>query len=351
MSTQLAVDHVEFFVTDLDASLVELVDGYGFEVLAAVNSKAWGGYRSVALGQGSSVVVVTEAASDLHPAGQYVARHGDGVGVIALRTDDAAEAFAVAVANGAAPVSPPADRDGCVTATIEAFGDVLHTFVQQPAHGRCLPGFGAISTAAAIGAGLLEMDHFAVCLEAGALAGAVKFYREVLGFAEIFEEKIEVGAQAMNSVAVQSLSGKVTLTLIEPDTSAEPGQIDDFIGNHGGAGVQHIAFTCEDIVTSVADITARGVRFLDPPQTYYSLLESRLEPVGHTVDELRGLGILVDEDHDGQLYQIFTRTTHPRRTFFFEVIERLKAKTFGSGNIKALYEAVELERTTARESR
>jgi len=148
----------------------------------------------------------------------------------------------------------------------------------------------------------------------------------------------------MDSKVVQSRSGAVTFTLIEPDLSQQPGQIDDFLRNHGGAGVQHIAFAAEDIVKAVGLITSRGVEFLDTPASYYSLLPRRLRLARHTVDELQGLNVLVDEDHDGQLFQIFSRSVHPRNTLFLEVIERLGARTFGSGNIKALYEAVELQR-------
>jgi 4-hydroxymandelate synthase len=161
----------------------------------------------------------------------------------------------------------------------------------------------------------------------------------------IFTEHIVVGAQAMNSKVVQSGSGHVTLTLIEPDVSRAPGQIDGFLKNHGGAGVQHIAFTAKDIVSSVDSISSRGIDFLTTPAMYYELLTRRLELAAHSTADLRRLNILVDQDSHGQLFQIFARSVHPRRTFFLEIIERLNARTFGSANIKALYEAVELQRS------
>jgi 4-hydroxymandelate synthase len=173
----------------------------------------------------------------------------------------------------------------------------------------------------------------------------VEFYERVLDFTMTFGERIVVGSQAIEAKAVQSGSGAVTLTLIEPDVSQDPGQIDEFLKNHGGAGVQHIAFTTDDIVRTVGSIASRGVEFLTAPDTYYTLLEERLEVVGHTTEDLRSLDLLVDEDHEGMLFQIFARSVHPRNTLFLEVIERLGANTFGGGNIKALYEAVELQRS------
>ena len=193
--------------------------------------------------------------------------------------------------------------------------------------------------------GLLGIDHFAVCLNAGDLGPTVAFYERALGFRQIFEEHIVVGAQAMNSTVVQSASGAVTLTLIEPDRRADPGQIDDFLKEHHGAGVQHIAFNSDDAVRAVKALSRRGVEFLKTPEAYYNMLGERITLETHTLDALRATNVLADEDHGGQLFQIFTASTHPRRTLFFEVIERQGAKTFGSSNIKALYEAVELERT------
>ncbi|MFI7596102.1 VOC family protein [Micromonospora sp. NPDC049359] len=246
---------------------------------------------------------------------------------------------------------PPA-RDGFVTATVGGFGDVTHTFVQPPegSAGPVLPGLtpglpdGHLPEAGpALGLGVV--DHLAVCLEAGTLDPTVDFYRTVLDFDMTFEEHILVGSQAMFSKVVQSPSRLVTLTLIEPDASAAAGQIDDFLKGHGGPGVQHVALCSPDIVSAISALTDRGVEFLRTPETYYDLLGQRLDLARYDVNQLRSRNILVDEDHDGQLFQIFARSTHPRRTFFFEVIERLGARTFGSGNIRALYEAVEAERT------
>lgn len=337
------ISHVEFHVADLAAASAELTGHYGFRPVArAASAEA----DSLALRQGRITLVLTQARTDGHPAARYVRAHGDGVADIALTVPDVSLAFADAVARGAVPVVPPYRHpDGRTTAVIEGFGDVVHTLTEAGDF-AVPPAFTPVPDAVAAEADelLTELDHFAVCLEAGELDRTVEYYTRVLGFRTIFTEDIRVGAQAMESKVVQSASGAITLTLIQPDATAEPGQIDRFLERHGGPGVQHLAFATADIVEAVAALDGRGVDFLSTPEAYYTLLASRLDLARHTIPRLRELNVLVDEDHDGQLFQIFTRSTHPSSTLFYEVIERFGARTFGSGNIKALYEAVEAER-------
>jgi 4-hydroxymandelate synthase len=326
------------YVGNVEVAAPNWVDRYGFAVTDTDRSPD---HRSTTLRQGPITLVLTEPASDRHPAAAYLQTHGDGVADIALSTPDVAAAFETAVRAGAEPVREPgrhAEAHGPVTATIGGFGDVVHTLVQR----------NGPSIAPAVTGGdvdLLAIDHFAVCLDAGELGPTVAFYERALGFRQVFEEHIVVGAQAMNSTVVQSASGAVTLTLIEPDRRSDPGQIDDFLKDHQGPGIQHIAFSSDDAVRTVRAMSRRGVEFLKTPVSYYDMLGGRITLETHTLDDLRATNVLADEDHGGQMFQIFTASTHPRHTIFFEVIERQGARTFGSANIKALYEAVELERT------
>ncbi|MFD0566743.1 VOC family protein [Kitasatospora saccharophila] len=193
----------------------------------------------------------------------------------------------------------------------------------------------------------MSLDHVAVVVPGGQLEPAVEWAVRGLGFREVFREYVEVGDQAMDSRVVQSPCGTVTFTLLEPDTSRAAGQIDGFLESHGGAGVQHLAYATESITAAVRELAARGVAFLSTPGAYYEQLESRLGPTAIPVAELRDTHVLVDRDHGGELFQIFARSTHPRRTFFLELVERRGAGSFGTANIKALYEAVERERATA----
>lgn len=351
----IQVDHVEFFVADSDSAAKHYTRGYGFSTYGAARSSIGSAEtRSVAVGRNNIRLVLSQVISGEHRAAGYVRRHGDGVADIAMTVPDATAAYDVAVARGARPIATPVERDGVTVASVGGFGDVVHTLVQR-ADGldvRALPGLTPTGHARLsrheTEALFEDIDHFAVCLQTGELDTTVAFYETVFGFDMVFAERIVVGRQAMNSKVVQSQSGSVVLTLIEPDPVAEPGQIDEFLANHGGSGVQHVAFRTSDIVDAVSRIRAAGVEFLRTPDSYYTLLPQRLELTQHTVDELRDLMVLVDEDHDGQLYQIFAKSVHPRNTFFTEIIERFGARSFGSGNIKALYEAVELQRGEAR---
>ncbi|MFB8237925.1 4-hydroxyphenylpyruvate dioxygenase [Kitasatospora purpeofusca] len=348
--TGLTVDHIQVYASDIASKAGTLARNYGLRPVGS--ARVPGTAHSRTLASSDILFVLTEPLTEDHPGSAYLEQHGEGVADIALGTEDARAAFHEAVRRGASPVAEPVERDGFVLASIMAFGDVVHTFVQRPAGAARheLPGF-LPQTDLPVPAelGLRTVDHFAICVEAGQLDRVVGFYCDVLDFDMIFEEYIVVGTQAMNSKVVQSASGLVTLTVIEPDPSRDPGQIDAFLKSHGGAGVQHIAMTTGDIVASVGELVRRGVEFLSTPATYYELLADRIEVSRHSVDELRALNLLVDEDHDGQLFQVFARSTHPRGTYFFEVIERAGARTFGSGNIKALYEAVELHHEQNRQ--
>jgi 4-hydroxymandelate synthase len=323
-----SIEYIEIYVENLDASIRSWVAGYAFSVVGTRGSAALG-FRSAALRHGSITLVLTEGLAPEHPASEYVLTHGDGVADIAL---------------GLPRI--PAALDSA--ASVPAFGDVVHTLIQRDSDEApgLPPGFvptppRADPNAAEIG--LRELDHIAVCLNTDELEPVVEYYQSTLGFREIFEERIIIGSQVMESKVVQSVSGTVTLTLLAPGRTSDPGQIDDFLKNHQGAGVQHLAFSTDDAVRTVNALAARDVAFLTSPGAYYDLLGNRMRVHGHTVDDLRATNLLADQDHDGQLFQVFTRSQHPRRTLFFEIIERQGARTFGSSNIKALYEAVETE--------
>ncbi|HEX4721914.1 MAG TPA: 4-hydroxyphenylpyruvate dioxygenase [Pseudonocardiaceae bacterium] len=344
------IDHVEFYVGNADEVAAALCATYGFRVQGQVRLPTEDvDHRSVLIRQNDIRLLLTEGLTETHPATLFVRKHGDGPATIALSTDDPNAALTDAVAAGAVPVSataPLSEVSATSRVRITAFGDVAHTFVRPGELDEVL-----IPMAEPLAGGDSEplemldiLDHVAVCVPAGELIPTVEYYKKVLGFGQIFEEYIEVGVQAMNSRVVQSPSGGVTLTILEPDTSRMPGQIDDFIRAHDGAGVQHLALRTDDIAGSVRTLQERGVGFLSTPGSYYDELAVRLGHIGLPVDTLRTLNVLVDQDHEGELFQIFAQSTHSRRTFFFEVIERRGALTFGSANIKALYQAVERER-------
>jgi 4-hydroxymandelate synthase len=343
------VDHVELYVGDAQQMTFYLCRAFGFEVLAQGGGTD---QRSVLLGHGAIRVLLTSGLIAGHPAAAYVRQHGDGVAVIGLATDDVVKAYAGLVERGARPVRPPlAWRDAggseVIAATVSGFGAVCHRLVQRSDGAAFLPGVidATVPAPGQGGGSLLEtIDHFAVCVPAGELAATAACYQRAFGLARIFDERIEIGAQAMDSIVVQDPGGLLTLTILAPDPAGQSGQIDDFLHEHGGAGIQHIAFRTAAITAAVAAFTERGVRFLSTPPGYYDDLERRLGRVGVPIADLRAASILVDRDHGGEMFQIFTESPLVRRTLFFELIERRGAITFGTRNIRALYEAKERER-------
>jgi 4-hydroxymandelate synthase len=347
------IDHIELYVGDARQAAFYYCTAFGFQLHAQGGPETgMKGQRSLLIAQGDIRMVLTTALVPDHPAAEFVQRHGDGVAVIAMEVDDVEAAHERYIERGAAPVSSPVTYEQgdvrVTTAEVGGFGDVVHRLVQREgSRAEFLPGVFTMSEVDVTDDRPLLgiIDHFAVCVPSQSLAPTVKYYEDVFGFAEIFEEYIQVGEQGMFSKVVQSESKLITLTLLEPDTARQAGQIDDFIRWHGGAGVQHVAFTAEDIVSTVQALEERGVKFAKPPGTYYDALRERMSDLVVPVADLQGVGVLVDRDHWGHLLQIFTQSMHVRHTLFLEVIERRGALTFGSGNIKALYEAKNRELT------
>ncbi|MEH1165952.1 4-hydroxyphenylpyruvate dioxygenase [Micromonospora sp. CPCC 205539] len=345
------IDHIELYVGDARQAAFYFSTAVGFQVCGQGGPETGlDGQRSLLLCHGDIRLLLTSGLSAEHPASRYVQRHGDGIAVVAVEVDDVASAYAELLGRGATGVTPPTSRTGAdaevVTAEVDGFGDVRHRLVQRRGdRSEFLPGGIAPTPFQADGdkALLAEIDHLAVCVPPGQLDATVRHYQRLFDFGEIFEEHIEVDGQGMNSKVVQSPSGQVTVVLLEPDHTRRPGQIDAFLDQHAGAGVQHLGLRTDDIVTAVETLGRRGVRFAGTPGSYYDSLEARVGRVDAPLNRLRDLGVLVDSDHGGQLLQIFAESMHVRRTLFLELIERRGARGFGSGNIKALYEAKERE--------
>jgi 4-hydroxymandelate synthase len=343
------IDHIEFYVADAGQSAAQLCDGYGFTVRGRSGPGArQAGYHSVLTRHGTITILFTSAADPGHPAAQYVARHGDGPAVIAFSVADGPACFAAAVRRGARPASPASGPD-LAGGTVRGFGDVAHRFVtrQDPASpfapglsARSAAGAGAAAAAGTAAAGahpawLHGIDHLTLCLAPGGLAGTARTYHDVFGFSRTFAERISAGGQTLNSVVLQSPSGTVTLSLLEPAPGAGPGQVTEFLAAHGGPGIQRIAFRTADILTAVRGCARRGVSFPAMPDSYYDALATRAGP-GVPVDTLRELGVLADRDGWGWMFQAFANPQHTRRTFGYQLVERRGALSFRPPDVPAL---------------
>jgi 4-hydroxyphenylpyruvate dioxygenase len=302
------------------------------------------------LEQGRIRIVLTGALVPGHEIGEHVARHGDGVKVIALSVPDVDHAYREAVERGAESMRSPyelTDEQGTVRmASIATYGDTLHTFVDRSAYsGPFLPGYAARSGDTG-DAGLLAIDHIVGNVELGAMDQWVKYYEDVFGMREMLhfsDEDISTEYSALMSKVVTNGNGRVKFPLNEPAEGKRKSQIDEYLEFYGGPGAQHLAVATRDIVACVEALKARGMEFLRTPDSYYEDVPERIGEIAEDVEDLKRLGILVDRDDEGYLLQIFTKPIGDRPTVFLEVIERHGARGFGDGNFKALFEAIERE--------
>jgi len=310
--------------------------------------------QSFVLEQGSIRLVLTSPIDSDGPIAEHVKRHSDSVKDLAFEVQDAAAVFELALRNGARPISEPTviedDFGQIIKATIAAYGDTVHSFVQRNGYeGARFPHYRPINNTFPVEpSGLTAIDHVAVGIEPGQLEEWVDFYMRVLSFHELHEEMISTDNSSMKSKVVESVSGDVKFPMVEPAPSRKSNkrsQIDEYLAYHHGPGAQHIAFLCDDIVATIRNIQTRGITLLQStPRTYYELLRERVPALDESViEQLRELHILVDHDKWGTLMQIFSKPVQSRPTMFLEFIQRNGARGFGGGNIKALFEAVERE--------
>jgi 4-hydroxyphenylpyruvate dioxygenase len=283
---------------------------------------------------------------------EHVQRHGDGVRDLALWVDDAREAFAKAVERGAEPAQEPTvlrDDDGeVVIAAIKTYGDTIHSLVERRNYrGLFLPGFRRVeSRFNPPPVGLEYVDHCVGNVELGQMNRWVGFYEKVLGFKNLisFDDKdISTEYSSLMSKVVANGNERIKFPINEPAQGKKKSQIEEYLDYYRGPGVQHIAIITHNIVETVTALRDRGVEFLRVPGTYYDTVLDRVGKIDEDLAPLRELGILIDRDDEGYLLQIFTKPVQDRPTLFYEIIQRKGARSFGKGNFKALFEAIERE--------
>ncbi|MBO6794038.1 MAG: 4-hydroxyphenylpyruvate dioxygenase [Balneolaceae bacterium] len=349
----LGTDYVEFYVSNAKQAAHFYKSAFGFQSLA------YAGLETGLKDRESYVVVQDKIrlvlTSPLHSGtdiGRHIDQHGDGVKVIALWVEDAAYAYNEAVKRGAEsyfePVTESDDHGKVVRAGIHTYGDTVHIFVERKDYeGTFLPGYRKWdSHYNPETIGLKYVDHMVGNVELGAMNTWVKWYEDVLGFKQIlsFDDKdISTEYTALMSKVMSNGNGRIKFPINEPAAGLKKSQIDEYIDFYEGAGVQHVAVATDDIVHTVTELRNRGIEFITVPTTYYDVLEERVGKIDEPIDKLKELGILVDRDDEGYLLQIFTRTLQARPTMFFEIIQRKGATSFGKGNFKALFEAIERE--------
>ncbi len=351
-------DYIEFYVGNAKQASHYYRAAFGFNLVAYRGPET--GVRdraSYVLQQDKIRFVLTtpirpDASDEARAIADHIYRHGDGVRDLALWVDDARDAFAKAVERGAVPVHEPrVERDEhgeVVLAAFRTYGDTIHTLVERRNYtGPFLPGFRAVTPAYnPPSVGLKYVDHCVGNVELGKMNVWVEFYAHVMGFRNLLtfdDEDINTEYSSLMSKVMANGNDRIKFPINEPAKGKKRSQIDEYLDFYGGPGVQHMALATDDIVRTVTELKARGVEFLSTPTSYYEQLEARVGRIDEPLDVLAQHGILVDRDPDGYLLQIFTKPVEDRPTVFYEIIQRKGAKSFGKGNFKALFEAIERE--------
>lgn len=349
----LGTDYVEFYVGNAKQAAFYYQQAFGFELVAYRGPETGvPETASYVLQQGKIRFVLTAALKPDHPVAEHVKVHGDGVKTLALWVDDAAKAYETAIERGAESAYETktlSDEHGEVKmAGIKTYGETVHAFVERKNYkGAFMPGFAPKQSFMKVKPiGLLHVDHCVGNVGWGEMNKWVKFYQDVLGFRLLitFDDKdISTEYTALMSKVVSNGNGYVKFPINEPAEGKKKSQIEEYLDYYNGSGVQHIAIATDNIIETVSTLRANGVDFLHVPDNYYDDVLDRVGEIEEDLEDLKDLNILIDRDDEGYLLQIFTKPVQDRPTVFYEIIQRRGAQSFGKGNFKALFEAIERE--------
>lgn len=347
-------DYVEFYVGNAKQAAHYYMSAFGFQAIAYAGPETGMKDRaSYVVRQHKLTFVLTTPLRPDNDMADHIYKHGDGVKALSLRVQDAASAWQETTSRGATsymePVTMKDDFGEVVMSGIHTYGDTVHLFIERKNYtGAFMPGYRAWSNPhfQPTDTGLLYVDHCVGNVDWNGMNPWVKFYEDVMGFKNILsfdDDDISTEYSALMSKVMSSGNGFVKFPINEPAEGKKKSQVEEYLEFYQGEGVQHVALATSDIVTTVKDLMSRGVEFLKVPTTYYDDLIDRVGTIDEDIEPLKELGILVDRDNEGYLLQLFSKPVEDRPTLFFEIIQRKGAKSFGKGNFKALFEAIERE--------
>lgn len=349
----LGTDYVEFYVGNAKQAAHFYKTAFGFQSLAYAGPET--GMKdkvSYVIRQHKLTFVLTTPLRSKNPVADHIYKHGDGVKVLALKVDDAAKAFEETTKRGAKPYLETTvlkdDKGEVVLSGIHTYGDTVHLFVERNNYqGVFMPGFREWkSNYNPTETGLLYVDHCVGNVGWNQMNPWVSFYEQVMGFKNIlsFDDKdISTEYSALMSKVMSNGNGFVKFPINEPAEGKKKSQVEEYLDFYDGEGVQHVAIATNDIVKTVRELQKRGIEFLSIPDSYYETVLDRVGKIDEDLKPLQDLGVLIDRDEEGYLLQIFSKPIEDRPTLFFEIIQRKGAKSFGKGNFKALFEALERE--------
>lgn len=347
-------DYVEFYVGNAKQAAHYYITAFGFQPLAYAGPET--GMRdrvSYVVRQHKLTLLLTTPLRSGNEIADHIYKHGDGVKALALKVEDAASALEETTKRGAKQykeLTKLTDEDGeVIISGIHTYGDTVHLFIERKNYkGIFMPGFRAWSNPyfKTTDTGLQYVDHCVGNVGWNQMNPRVKFYEEVMGFRNILsfdDNDISTEYSALMSKVMSNGNGYVKFPINEPAEGKKKSQVEEYLDYYDGEGVQHVAMATNNIVETVTALRSRGVEFLQVPTTYYDDLLDRVGHIDEDLQPLKDLGILVDRDDEGYLLQIFTKPVEDRPTLFFEIIQRKGAQSFGKGNFKALFEAIERE--------
>ncbi len=346
-------DYVEFYVGNAKQAAHYYQSAFGFQPVAYAGLETGLNDRtSYVLRQEKITLVLTGALTPDSPVATHQKLHGDGVKVIALNVEDATQAFHDTVSRGAKPAFEPkkeTDENGTIiTSAIYTYGETIHVFVERKNYnGLFFPGYIPWQPAyKPEETGLLYVDHIVGNVNEGEMDKVADFYRTVMGFDQLisFDDKdISTEFTALKSKVMANGNMRIKFPINEPAKGLKKSQIEEYLDFYIGPGPQHVAMATDNIISTISQLRARGVDFLFVPDTYYDTVTERVGSIKEDMETLKSLNILIDRDDKGYLLQLFTKPVQDRPTFFFEIIQRNGAQSFGKGNFKALFESIERE--------
>ncbi len=346
-------DYVEFYVGNAKQAAHFYKTAFGFQSLAYSGPETGNKERaSYVIRQNKLTFILTTPLRPDNPIAEHIAKHGDGVKVIALKVEDATSAWKETTSRGGKSYMEPTtmqDEHGRVVMSgIHTYGETIHLFIERGDYnGAFMPGFQKWETSYnPPSTGLQYVDHCVGNVGWNQMNPWVKFYEDVMGFRNILtfdDNDISTEYSALMSKVMSNGNGFVKFPINEPAEGKKKSQVEEYLDFYGGEGVQHCALATNDIVKTVTDLQSRGVEFLKIPGSYYETVLERVGKIDEDLEPLQKLGILIDRDDEGYLLQIFSKPVEDRPTLFFEIIQRKGAKSFGKGNFKALFEALEKE--------
>jgi 4-hydroxyphenylpyruvate dioxygenase len=346
-------DYVEFYVGNAKQAAHFYKTAFGFQSLAYAGPETGIKDRvSYVVRQNKLTFVFTTPLRAKNEIADHIYKHGDGVKHLALMVEDAADAWFQTTSRGAVsdlePIKLSDEQGEAVLSGIKTYGDTVHLFIERKNYqGVFLPGFKKWeSSYNPSSTGLLYVDHCVGNVGWNQMNKWVAFYENVLGFKNILsfdDNDISTEYSALMSKVMSNGNGFVKFPINEPAEGKKKSQVEEYLDFYDGEGCQHVALATNDIVATVTQLQQRGIEFLKVPNSYYDDLISRVGKIDEDLAPLKELGILVDRDDEGYLLQIFSKPVEDRPTLFFEIIQRKGAKSFGKGNFKALFEALERE--------